>query len=181
MKIKIKFIFISLSIFLIFISGCLNSENPNAFNNSESKKILDNKDIKDKLEEYLIPFDGYKYDNINISKINNEIVVRATSKDLDGEDTYVFIYKNGTLILKSYSLEALPRHVKEKCINIALKNEEIYKNAEGYVTVKRILPQTSKKFYMPKVLFSVTWHSKDKVVSALVDLDEEKVVKTYIG
>ncbi|ADC69693.1 conserved hypothetical protein [Methanocaldococcus sp. FS406-22] len=181
MRIKVKSIFIFLSILLIFVSGCLT---PKKFDkNSISDKEADNKvkDIKDDLKEWLIPFNGYKYDNITISKINDEIVVHATSKDLDGEDIYVFIYKNDTLMLKSYSLEALPKDVKEKAINIALRNEEIYKNAEGYVTVKRILPQTSKKFYLPKILFSVTWHSKDKVVSALIDLDEEKVVKTYIG
>jgi len=41
--------------------------------------------------------------------------------------------------------------------------------------VKRILPGTSQKFYVPKTLLSVTW----KGISALIDPDERKVVQVW--
>ncbi|CAG0957405.1 hypothetical protein METP3_00615 [Methanosarcinales archaeon] len=41
--------------------------------------------------------------------------------------------------------------------------------------VKRILPKTSEKFYLPKTLLSVSW----KGISALIDPDERKVVQVW--
>lgn len=176
-------------ILTIFISGCIQTEVRN--NATENATVVGNvtgkhslsdivKEIKNNPYDYLTPYDGFSYDNITVSVEDNKITVRAVSKDLEGEDIYVFVYDNGTLVLKSYCLEALPLSVKDEAVGVALSNETIYKKAEGYVTVRRILPHTSAKFYMPKELFSVTWHG-ERVTSALVDLDEETVVKVYIS
>lgn len=52
-------------------------------------------------------------------------------------------------------------------------------NAYGVSSVKRILPETSKKFHSRKTLISVTW--LDHSVSALVDLDTREVVQMWNG
>ncbi len=130
--------------------------------------------------KHLYPFDGFSYDNISVELRNDTIYVRAKCSELEGEDIYVFVNEEGRLILRSYCLEALPGSVKLNAIELALSNETIKRNASGIVTVRRILPQTSAKFYIPKELFSVTWHG-GRIVSALVDLDEGKVVRVYVG
>ncbi len=160
------FFIISISLISIFFLGCVNKE-------SIKEKIENNPD------EYLFPFDGFKYDSINVSVEGDRVYVVAKSSELDGEDVYLFVISNNSLILKSYCLEALPINLKERAIEIALSNEKIAYNADGVVTVRRILPQTSERFYMPKELFSVTWHG-NKTVSALIDMDEEKIVNIYI-
>lgn len=155
-------------VFLVLISlllGCVEGD--------IGKKIRKNPD------EYLYPFNGFEYDSINVSVEGDRIYVVAKSSELDGEDVYLYINDNGTLILKSYCLEALPLGLKQKAIEIALSNEQILNNASGVVTVRRILPHTAAKFYQLKELFSVTWHG-DKTVSALVDIEEERVVDVYI-
>jgi uncharacterized protein YkvS len=175
-------------ILTIFISGCIQTENDATVENATVGNVTGQhpslsdivKKIKNNPYDYLTPYDGFSYDNITVSVEENKITVRAVSKDLEGEDIYVFVYDNGTLVLKSYCLEALPLSVKDKAVGVALSNETIYKNAEAYVQGRRILPHTSAKFYMPKELFSVTWHG-ERVVSALVDLDEETVVNVYIS
>jgi len=136
--------------------------------------------IRSNPDEYLYPFDGFRYDNISVELKDETIYVKATCSELEGEDIYVFVNENGTLTLRSYCLEALPKVVKMRAVEIAMSNETIGRNAEGVVTVRRILPHTSAKFYIPKVLFSVTWH-EERVVSALVDLDEGKVVRVYVS
>ncbi len=128
----------------------------------------------------LYPFDGYSYDNVSVKVMGDLVYVKARCSKLDGVDEYLFMNDNGTLILKSYCLEALPQALKDELIEIALSNETIAKNAEGVVTVRRILPQTSAKFYAPKELFSVTWHG-NSIVSALIDLDKGKVVRVYVS
>jgi len=130
-------------------------------------------------DEYLYPFDGFSYDNISVKVEGSYVYVTAKCSELEGEDTYLFVNDNGTLMLRSYCLEALPESVKLEAISIAMSNETIAKNANGFVTVRRILPQTSAKFYKPKELFSVTWHGS-KIVSALVDLDKKKVVAVWV-
>ncbi len=153
-----------LLILLIFVvlSGC--TESP---------------DITEKVRENLYPFNEFEYDSINVSVKGDKIYVVAKSSELDGEDVYLLLNDNGTLILKSYCLEALPVGLKQKAVAIALSNEQIFYNANGFITVRRILPFTAEKFYQPKELFSVTWHG-NKTVSALIDIEEEKIVAIYI-
>ncbi len=136
--------------------------------------------LTDLVKSNLYPFDGYRYDNVSVKVEDNKIFVKAKCSELEGEDDYIFVNDNGTLILKSYCLEALPQALKDELIGIALSNRTIAENANGIVTVRRILPQTSAKFYAPKELFSVTWHG-EKTVSALIDLDAKRVVRIYIG
>jgi len=165
--------------------GCVQDEDElKSETNVSEEKLLTIKEIAEEIkknpEEFLSPYDGFSYDTVDIIVENNKITVRAISKDLPGEDFYLFVYENGTLTLKSYLLEAIPLSVREKAISVALSNETIYENANGYVTVRRVLPHTAAKFYLPKELFSVTWHG-DRMVSALVDLEEGKVVRIYIS
>ena len=136
--------------------------------------------IRSNPDDFLFPYDGFNYTEVNVSVEGERIVVKARSEDLPGKDVYLFVVDNGSLTLKSYLLEALPLSVKEKVISVALSNETVYENAGGYVTVRRVLPHTAAKFYLPKEMFSVTWHG-DRVVSALVDLDEERVVRVFIS
>jgi len=173
---------IVLLIFSLLFLGCIqnvvteeNSPQNATVNTAELKRL-----IIENPNEYLYPFDGFSYDNIRVDVEGYYIYVTAKCSELEGEDTYLFVNDNGTLILKSYCLEALPESVKLEAVSIAMSNETIAKNANGVVTVRRILPQTSAKFYEPKELFSVTWHG-DKMVSALVDLDEKNVVSVWIG
>ncbi len=145
--------------------------------------VTHNESIAEKIKrnpnDYLYPFDSFNYDKINVSVEGNRIYVVAKSNELNGEDIYLFLYDNGTLILKSYCLEALPLNLKNRAIEIALSNETIANNANGIVTVRRILPQTAERFYLPKELFSVTWHG-NITVSALIDMDDERIVSIYV-
>ncbi len=159
----------------ILFLGCVFHNNAKNVNSSSA---LESQIIKNP-DDYLYPFDGFSYDNVSVKVEGNYIYVTAKCSELEGEDTYLFVNDNGTLILKSYCLEALPESVKLEAISIAMSNETISKNANGIVTVRRILPQTSAKFYEPKELFSVTWHGS-RMVSALVDLEEGKVVRVWI-
>ena len=173
---------IVLLIFSLLFLGCIqnvvteeNSSQNATVNTAELKRL-----IMERPNEYLYPFDGFSYDNVSVEVEGCYIYITAKCSELEGEDTYLFVNDNGTLILKSYCLEALPESVKLEAVSIAMSNETVAKNANGVVTVRRILPQTSAKFYKPKELFSVTWHG-DRIVSALVDLDEERVVKVWLG
>ena len=49
----------------------------------------------------------------------------------------------------------------------------------GTPTVRRILLETTEKFYAAKTCLSVTW--ADASTSALVDMDTRRVVKTWSG
>ncbi|MCK4730878.1 MAG: hypothetical protein KAT65_00340 [Methanophagales archaeon] len=49
-------------------------------------------------------------------------------------------------------------------------------------TVRRVLPETAEKFYVPKTMLSVTWTrfgDNPAVVSVLVDPDEGKAVNVW--
>ncbi len=164
-----------LLISLLFL-GCIQN---NVIRENSNSIDLKNQILKNP-NDYLYPFDGFSYDNVSIEVKDNYIYVKAKCSELEGEDTYLFVNDNGTLILKSYCLENLPESVKLEALSIAMSNETIAKNANGIVTVRRILPQTSAKFYKPKELFSVTWHG-DRIVSALIDLDEGRVVRIYVS
>ncbi len=174
-----------LTLFLIFLIffGCLINLGCVTNSKTELNKNPGNRTTKavlSKIKEYLCPFDGYSYSNVSIKINGSYIYVRAKCSKLEGEDDYLFVNDNGILILKSYCLEALPRNIKAEAIAVAMSDRLVAENASGIVTVRRILPQTSAKFYKPKVLFSVTWHGS-KVVSALVDIDRGKVVRVWMS
>jgi hypothetical protein len=170
---KITVIFLLIS-FLFF--GCISSVNKSL--NENTNKNTSKISILSKINKSLYPFDDCSYSNVSISISGEYIYVKAKSSMLKGEDIYLFVNRNGTLILKSYCLEALPESVRSEAIAVAMSNRTIAENTTGIVTVRRILPQTSAKFYEPKVLFSVTWHGS-KTTSALVDLDSGKVVRIW--
>jgi hypothetical protein len=88
--------------------------------------------------------------------------------------------KNATTLANL--LEAIPESVRQDAIGIAMQDPGIagaLSDGAGVPTVKRILPETSSEFYAPKTLLSVTWI--DRAVSALVDMDTHRVVKTWSG
>ena len=172
-------------------SGCIQDENPErGFKGSETNVSVSAtkpptveelaKEIGKNPDEFLYPYDGFNYDSVTVSVEGDKITVVAKVKGVPGEDVYLLVYENGSLLLKSYLLEALPLSLKERAISVAMSNETIHENANGYVTVRRVLPHTAAKFYMPKELFSVTWHG-DRIVSALVDLEEGRVVRVYVS
>ncbi len=71
------------------------------------------------------------------------------------------------------------RLYRNDAIGIALTDRDVATSVSvsnpGVPSVKRILPKTSEKFYLPKTLLSVSW----KGISALVDPDERKVVQVW--
>jgi len=87
------------------------------------------------------------------------------------------VYEDGNLIQTGYLLEAIPMQVRDDAISTALSSSEIASLSikPGIPTVRRILPETSEKYYAPKTLLSVTWDG----ISGLIDLDEHKVVKVW--
>ncbi|GEM_PF-956730 len=103
--------------------------------------------------------------------------VIAQAKDSGDPDIYDFVYEGDELLLTGYLLEAIPSQFRNEAIGIALGNQEVAVSVSsaGASTVRRILPGTSEKFYVPKTLLSVTWEG----ISALVDPDERKVVQVW--
>lgn len=137
-----------------------------------------------KLEESLwLEISPYKteYDIVNITATGdtNELHIKVMAKAIDSDypDVYDFVYANDELLLTGYLLEAVPPLYRNEAIGIALNNRDVASSVQnsGAPSVKRILPKTSQKFYMPKTLLSVTW----KGISALVDTDERKVVQVW--
>ncbi len=121
-----------------------------------------------------------EYETVNISSDTTREGLRlnvvATSKEMDKQDIYDFLYDGNELLLTGYLLEAIPSQYSDDAIAIAIGNQEVAASAaNGAPTVRRILPKTSEKFYAPKTLLSVTWEG----VSALVDPDERKVVQVW--
>jgi hypothetical protein len=103
--------------------------------------------------------------------------VSATSSACRYPDLYDFTYQSRELVRTGYLLEAIPESVRQDAIAIAMQNHEIagaLSGDAGVPTVKRILPETSEKFYAPKTLLSVTWI--DRAV-----MDARRVVKTWSG
>ncbi|GFO96632.1 hypothetical protein ig2599ANME_0821 [groundwater metagenome] len=122
-----------------------------------------------------------EYEAVNISARTEgkklRLKVLAAIKESDKPDIYDFEYENGRLLLTGYLLEAIAPQCRNEAIGIALSDKEIAASLvnPGTPTVKRILPVTSGKYYVPKMLLSVTWDG----ISALIDLDEHKVVKVW--
>ncbi|MDI6885651.1 MAG: hypothetical protein QMD22_04755 [archaeon] len=142
----------------------------------------------------IMPYKGVKYDGVNISAMKNgenyELRVICFSAECEYPDVYDFTYYGAEkdLILNGYVLEAMPAAERAKAISVALQNEEAMNllksnNLQSVMpTVRRVLPETAEKFYLPKTLLSVTWTKFGEnpvVVSVLVDPDEGKAVNVW--
>ncbi len=136
--------------------------------------------MEEKLWTKISPYKTeYELVYINLSTEGRvlRLKVIAAAKDSDNPDIYDFVYESGTLFLKGYLLEAVPAMYRNEAISIALRNKEVAASVvnSSAPVVRRILPSTSERFYAPKTLFSVTWVR----ISALIDLDERKVIKIW--
>lgn len=144
----------------------------------------DKPDFSPKIEELLwneiSPY-RTEYETVNISASAEgkdiRLKVIGVIKESDRPDIYEFSYKDGSLLMTGYLLEAIPVQYRDDAISTALSNSEIASSpvSRGTPTVRRILPHTSRKFYAQKTLLSVTWDG----TSALVDPDEHKVVNVW--
>ncbi len=121
------------------------------------------------------------YETVNISARTEGTKLRlkviATIKESDRPDIYDFVYEEGSLIMTGYLLEAIPVQYRDEAISTALASSEIAALTikPGTPSVRRILPETSEKYYAPKTLLSITWDG----ISGLIDPDEHKVVKVW--
>ena len=142
----------------------------------------------------IIPYKGMKYDKVNISAMRNgedhDLRVICFSDACEYPDVYDFTYysANKQLVQNRYVLDAIPPNERAKAISVALQNEEaanlMRTNSLESVTptVRRVLPETAEKFYLPKTLLSVTWMQLGEnpvVVSVLVEPDEGKAVNVW--
>jgi hypothetical protein len=142
----------------------------------------------------IAPYKGVKYDKMNISTMRNgedhDLRVTCFSDACEYSDVYDFTYycASKQLVQNRYVLEAIPPSERAMAISVALQNEEaanlMRTNSLESVTpaVRRVLPGTAEKFYLPKTLLSVTWTrfgEKPVVVSVLVDPDEKKAVEVW--
>lgn len=171
----------------IIISGCISSGGNNRPDwvhqvNWEGDVPEDTK-IETLLWEHITPYRSIEYDMVNFITTQSEDVIRvkAGSTQSPYNDIYDFSYQNGELVMTGYLLEAIPAADRIKALDIVFSEGEeirqIIAQSRSEPTVKRILPQTSDKFYKPKTLLSVTW--QDVQVSALVDVDTYSIVDTW--
>ncbi|AKB24470.1 hypothetical protein MSMTP_1001 [Methanosarcina sp. MTP4] len=145
--------------------------------------------IETKLKQQISPYPGMEYDNVTLSasRENDKLRIHAIAESSGSRypDLYDFTYRDGALIQVGYLLEAIPESVRSEAIGVAMQNEGIANalstdtNAYVVSSVKRILPETSEKFYSGKTLISVTW--LDYSVSALIDMDTGEVVQVWNG
>ncbi len=142
----------------------------------------------------ITPYKGVRYDKVNISAVKNgedhDLTVICFSDACECQDVYVFTYYSAVkeLVLNGHVLDAIPAAERAKAISVALRNEEAANllRTNGLETmapsVRRVLPETAEKFYLPKTLLSVTWTrfgENPVVVSVLVDPDEGKAVNVW--
>ncbi len=200
----------ALLLLLIFLAGCTTAQKSHISNSSPQVRVEEElpefyvrgveiegeklEEMKNQIMRALVPLPGVTYEAINVTAtelgtgLNLEVV--ASSRVSEGLDIYRFYYDPGSrkITLKGYVLEAIPPTVRSKAVSIALYSEEMQRIlSENAIAVeprvRRILPETAAKYYAPKTLFSVTWSDFEKrvVVSALVDLDNGRVVQTWTG
>jgi len=151
-------------------------------------------EIVSEVSAEITPYKGVKYDKMNISTMRNgedhDLRVTCFSDACVYPDVYDFTYYDASkqLVQNRYVLEAIPPTERAKAISAALQNEEaanlMRTNSLESVTptVRRVLPETAEKFYLPKTLLSVTWTmfgDNPVVVSVLVDPDEGKAVEVW--
>jgi len=146
----------------------------------------DYEDIEAQLSRQITSYQGTEYDNVTISANEKDDVmhlhISATSPTCKYPDLYEFAYNNQELTRTGYLLEAIPEKTRQDAIRIAMENPDMVSSLSGEVgnpTVRRILPETSEKFYEAKTCLSVTW---EKILtSALIDIDTLSVVKIWNG
>ena len=151
-------------------------------------------EIVSKVLAEITPYKGVRYDKVNITAMKNgedhDLWVICFSDACECQDVYVFTYYRAgkELVLNGHVLDAIPAAERAKAISVALQNEEaanlLKENSLESVTptVRRVLPETAEKFYLPKTLLSVTWTrfgENPAVVSVLVDPDEGKAVEVW--
>ncbi len=165
----------------VMIAGCLNasSTKPDWAHDvnwlGEKPDIIVEMELWTQITPYHIEYDLL---NVTAKRENDGLHLRVIgiSNAAINPDVYDFIYSDGTLTRTSYLLEALKPNDREAAIAAAMKKREVIeKGAYGVPSVRRILPDTSKKYYAAKTLLSVTWPG----LSVLVDPDEWKVVKAW--
>jgi len=157
--------------------------------NEETKTEIVSKVLAD-----ITPYKGVRYDKVNITAMKNgedhDLKVICFSDACEYPDVYDFTYYSARkqLVQNRYALEAIPPSERAKAISVALQNKEavnlLKENSLESVTptVRRVLPETAEKFYLPKTLLSVSWTrfgANPVVVSVLVDPDEEKAVEVW--
>ena len=157
--------------------------------NEETKTEIVSKVLAD-----ITPYKGVRYDKVNITAMKNgedhDLKVICFSDACECQDVYVFTYYRAgkELVLNGHVLDAIPAAERAKAISVALQNKEaanlLKENSLESVTptVRRVLPETAEKFYLPKTLLSVSWTrfgANPVVVSVLVDPDEEKAVEVW--
>ncbi len=151
-------------------------------------------EIVSKVLAEITPYKGVRYDKVNITAMMNgedhDLRVICFSDACEYPDVYDFTYYSARkqLVQNRYALEAIPPSERAKAISVALQNEEaanlLKENSLESVTptVRRVLPETAEKFYLPKTLLSVSWTrfgANPVVVSVLVDPDEGKAVEVW--
>ena len=151
-------------------------------------------EIVSKVLAEITPYKGVRYDKVNITAMKNgkdhDLRVICFSDACECQDVYVFTYYRAgkELVLNGHVLDAIPAAERAKAISVALQNEEaanlLKENSLESVTptVRRVLPETAEKFYLPKTLLSFTWTrfgENHAVVSVLVDPDEGKAVEVW--
>jgi len=163
------------------------------FSGTELKEETKTSIVSEVLAE-ITPYKGVKYDKVNISAMrsgeDHDLRVTCFSDACEYPDVYDFTYYSAgkELVLNGHVLDAIPPNERAKAISAALQNEEaanlMRTNSLESVTptVRRVLPETAEKFYLPKTLLSVTWTrfgENPAVVSVLVDPDEGKAVEVW--
>jgi hypothetical protein len=116
--------------------------------------------------------------NITAKGEDNGLRLRVVgiSNSIEYPDIYDFTYSEGTLTRTGYLLEAILPEDRDAAIALAMQDKDFRTaSAAGVPTVRRILPDTSKKYYAPKTLLSVTWQG----ISVLVDPEERKIANIW--
>lgn len=172
-----------LIILAVMTAGCLNASSTKPDWVHEVNWLGEKPDsiIEKELWTQISPYYN-EYDLLNITAKSESdglhLRVIGISNAAINPDIYDFIYSDGTLTRTSYLLEALQPQDRNAAIAAAMQKKEVMeKSVTGVPTVRRIMPDTSKKYYAEKTLLSVTWPG----ISVLVDPDEWKVVKVWNG
>lgn len=178
-----KTIFISGLFIAVLASGCLNASSTKpawAHDVNWQGDISEStEDIETKLWTKIAPYNTeYDFVNITVKNEGNRLRLRVVgiSNVIEYPDVYDFTYSEGTLTRTGYLLEAITSQDRDAAIAVAMQDKDFRTaSAAGVPTVRRILPDTSKKYYAPKTLISLTWQG----VSVLVDPEERKIANIW--
>jgi hypothetical protein len=178
METKSAFLLILLA---IMIAGCLNASSTKPDWAHEVNWLGEKPDsiVEKELWTQITPYRiEYELLNITAKRESDGLHIRVIgiSNAAINPDIYEFTYSDGTLTRTSYLLEAMQPHDRDAAIAAAMQKKEVMEKGVPVIpTVRRILPDTSKKYYAAKTLLSVTWTG----ISVLVDPDEWKVVQVW--